>query len=351
MKFKTIFCLIALGILELSCKESQASPKAIVETKATGQTDKEIYPIPSGLKIETQEEVDIDNDEEKEVIITATDANATNTHEFWFKKGQLLHEFVYPWGSINKKWLINLDDDAEKEIVRIQGDEDGADYVIYDISGKQQKPILYFNPVLLDNRFPGQYMWAYPNDIKDVIVNQKKEIQVSLNNNFPRDDNHTQPENQKELPFLFFSGQTSQPDMKISKMNPPQFMMLKTVIGKVAKSNQNSFADQKVNQQWIGSYSCRFLRMKEESGDPRGWGTIVITIDKNSAKYQLDSYIENLKKELTIVRVTSDEIVLNEKDNPSSVFTISKNNNKYMLKSTFMDKISGDNNSYEVKKQ
>ncbi|UOU98484.1 hypothetical protein MUU74_00615 [Chryseobacterium daecheongense] len=107
----------------------------------------------------------------------------------------------------------------------------------------------------------------------------------------------------------------------------------------------------KVNQQWIGSYSCRFLRMKEESGDPRGWGTIVITIDKNSAKYQLDSYIENLKKDLTIVRVTSDEIVLNEKDNQNSVFTISKNNNKYMLKSTFMDKISGDNNSYELKKQ
>ncbi|EJL74233.1 hypothetical protein [Chryseobacterium populi] len=117
------------------------------------------------------------------------------------------------------------------------------------------------------------------------------------------------------------------------------------------KTASNKIADQKANQQWLGSYSCRFLRMKEESGDPRGWGTIVITIDKNSAEYQLDSYIENLKKDLTIVRAASDEIVFSEKDNKNSILTISRNNNKYMLKSTFMDKISGNAGSYELKKK
>lgn len=52
---------------------------------------------------------------------------------------------------------------------------------------------------------------------------------------------------------------------------------------------------------WLGNYSCNFLRMKEESADPRGWGMIRIKIKKDSVKFGLDTYIENFEKDLTVV--------------------------------------------------
>lgn len=344
--------IFLLFFLIFSCKDKQTSPGKMLDKKAEKQTNKKEYPIPSNLKIEKQEEVDFDDDEVKEVIITAADSDANNTYEFWYKDDQLIYQFKYPWGSINKKWLINLDDDKEKEIVRIQGYEDGVDYVIYDISEKQQIPILYFNPVLEDSRYPNQYMWAYPNDIKDLIVNKNKEIQVSLNNSYQRKDDHTKPENQKEFPFIFFKGQTSQPDMKLSSINKPEFQTVRFIIDKVRISTENATTpiDKTITQKWIGTYKVKFLRMKEESGDPRGWGFIILSIEQNSAKLQLDSYIENLKKDLIVVKATSDKIILADKDNKNSTFTIIKKNEKYMLESLYMDKLLGEKNSYEIEK-
>ncbi|OWP86848.1 hypothetical protein BWK60_06770 [Flavobacterium covae] len=176
MKFRFIFCFLAITVLDLSCKKNNVTVQNDSEKSSIKQVEKKVYEIPSELKIISQEEIDFDDDGTKDTIITATDDKAINTTEFWLKNNEFLYEFTYPWGSINKKWLVNLDDDAEIEIVRIQGDEDGVDYVIYDIIDKEQKAILYFNPVLEDNRYPNQFMWAYPNDIKGLIVNQKREI-------------------------------------------------------------------------------------------------------------------------------------------------------------------------------
>lgn len=352
MKNIKILSVIILCILVYSCKDKQTAQDKMLDKKIEKQTNKKEYIIPSNLKIEKQEEVDFDSDEVQEVIITAVDSDATNTYEFWYKDDQLIYQFTYPWGSINKKWLINLDDDKEKEIVRIQGYEDGVDYVIYDISEKQQIPILYFNPVLEDSRYPNQYMWAYPNDIKDLIVNQNKELQISLNNSYQREDDHTQPENQKELPFIFFKGQTSQPDMKLSSINKPEFQTVQFVIDKVRISTVNATPpiDKTITQKWIGTYKVKFLRMKEESGDPRGWGFIILIIEQNSAKLQLDSYIENIKKDLIIINSTPDKIILADKANKNSTFTIIKKNEKYMLESLYMDKLLGEKNSYEIEK-
>lgn len=248
-----ILSLIFLCILVYSCKENKVSQSMMLDGKTEKQINKKEYPIPQNLKIENQEEINIDNDEAKEIIITAVDKNADYFYEFWFKNDKLLYQFKYPWGSINKKWLINLDNDKEKEIVRIQGYEDGVDYVIYDISKTQQIPILYFNPVLEDSRYPNQYMWAYPNDIRDLIINQNNEMQVSLNNNYQREDDQTQPENQKELPFIFFQGQTNQPDMKLSNINKPEFVSVQSVINKVQKSinpNNNLLKKTSILNSW-----------------------------------------------------------------------------------------------------
>jgi hypothetical protein len=236
MKIYINFITIFIALLFFSCKKSKPLEDKILIEKTEISNIKKKYSIPSNLKIEKQEEVNIDNDISTEFIITAVNEDATRTYEFWYKNDRLIYEFNYPWVSINKKLLVNLDNDDDKEIVRIQGYEDGVDYVIYDISKQQQIPILYFNPVLEDNRFLNQYMWVYPNDITGLIINQNKEIRVSLNNEYKRDDNHIEPKSQTELPFIFFKGQTSQPEMKLPNINKPNFESVQSVINKIQKS-------------------------------------------------------------------------------------------------------------------
>lgn len=102
---------------------------------------------------------------------------------------------------------------------------------------------------------------------------------------------------------------------------------------------------------WIGNFSGSFLRMKEESGDPRSKGMINIQIQKNSANFQLDSYIENIKKDLIILIEKDNEIVLSDKNNKNWTFIMTKNNKKYFIKSNFIDKTVGENETYEMRKQ
>lgn len=102
--------------------------------------------------------------------------------------------------------------------------------------------------------------------------------------------------------------------------------------------------------QFTGSYTGHFLRMKEESGDPRGWGTIQIKINNASGNFQLDSYVENVKKDLITVKTQPFEIVLADKEDRSLTFVITRNINKYMLKSNFIDQLVGTGETYELKK-
>jgi hypothetical protein len=103
--------------------------------------------------------------------------------------------------------------------------------------------------------------------------------------------------------------------------------------------------------QFTGSYTGHFLRLKEESGDARGWGTIKINIHNASANFQLDSYVENVKKDLITVKTQPSEIVLADKEDHSLTFIITKNSNKYILKSNFIDKLVGTKETYELKNE
>jgi len=105
------------------------------------------------------------------------------------------------------------------------------------------------------------------------------------------------------------------------------------------------------NFSWLGDYSCNFLRMKEESGDPRGWGMIRIKIKKDSVKFGLDTYIEIFEKDLTVLNQNENEIILSLKNKKDSTFIITKNNNKYLLKSNFINEIVDENETYELIKQ
>ena len=102
---------------------------------------------------------------------------------------------------------------------------------------------------------------------------------------------------------------------------------------------------------FTGSYTGHFLRMKEESGDARGWGTIKIAINKDVANFQLDSYIENVNKDLITVKTEPSEIILADKKDRSSIFVITKNQDKYILKSNFINQLVGTRETYELKRE
>jgi hypothetical protein len=101
--------------------------------------------------------------------------------------------------------------------------------------------------------------------------------------------------------------------------------------------------------QFTGSYIGHFLRMKEESGDARGWGTIRININKSSADFQLDSYVENVNKDLITIKTQTSEIVLADKKDHNLTFIITKKNHIYILKSNFIDQLVGTRETYELK--
>lgn len=107
----------------------------------------------------------------------------------------------------------------------------------------------------------------------------------------------------------------------------------------------------KKNADWYGNYSCNFLRMKEESGDPRGWGMIYIDVNKNSATFKLESYIEQISKELVVLNSNDSEIIFSLKTKKDSTFIVTKKGNQYFLKSNFIDKTIGERESYILVKK
>lgn len=102
--------------------------------------------------------------------------------------------------------------------------------------------------------------------------------------------------------------------------------------------------------QFTGSYNGHFLRMKDESGDARSWATIRLKINKAVANFQLDSYVENVNKDLIIVKTQTSEIILTDKEDRSLTFIITKDHNKYFLKSNFIDQLLGTRETYELKR-
>jgi hypothetical protein len=102
--------------------------------------------------------------------------------------------------------------------------------------------------------------------------------------------------------------------------------------------------------QFTGSYTGHFLRMKGESGDARGGATIRLKINKTLANFQLDSYVENVNKDLITVKTQPSEIILADKEDQRLTFILTKHHNKYILKSNFIDQLVGTRETYELRR-
>ncbi|WP_316803704.1 carboxypeptidase-like regulatory domain-containing protein [Pedobacter nototheniae] len=109
-----------------------------------------------------------------------------------------------------------------------------------------------------------------------------------------------------------------------------------------------------INNKWEGTYEGSFLRMEEESGDPRAWGRITITIiaiENKVATFHLDTYIENVQKDLKIVHVNDKEIQLTDVDGKNLILNLSSDKTKYLLSGNLMEKIVGKKETYTLAKK
>ena len=105
-----------------------------------------------------------------------------------------------------------------------------------------------------------------------------------------------------------------------------------------------------INKIWNGKYDCRFLRIKEESADPRAYAIVVVNIENDKATFRLDSYNEQLSKDFLIINSSVNKIDLYEKGDKSSKFSITKSNNEFILTSDLLNKITGEVKNYKLKK-
>jgi len=106
-----------------------------------------------------------------------------------------------------------------------------------------------------------------------------------------------------------------------------------------------------ITKSWNGKYECNFLRIKEESADPRAYAMIYIDIKDNKATFRLDSYNEILEKDLIILNTNPNKIILQEKDNSNSKFLIIRKNDDFILTSDLLDKTTGEITTYKLKKK
>lgn len=119
---------------------------------------------------------------------------------------------------------------------------------------------------------------------------------------------------------------------------------------KTLKKWEFACKNKETDKNWNGEYEGNFLRIKEESADPRAYATIDIQIENKNATFQLDSYNEIINRNLLVSESAPNKITLIEKDNKNSTFTMTKNNTNFILTSDLLNKITGEMTTYKLKK-
>ena len=110
-------------------------------------------------------------------------------------------------------------------------------------------------------------------------------------------------------------------------------------------------SNKKISNFWDGKYEGNFLRMKEESADPRAFAMIYVDIKNNIAKFKLDSYKEILDKNLLILESDQQHIILYDKEDRNSKFIIKRKQNEFSMTSNLLDETTGNIATYTLNKK
>lgn len=102
-------------------------------------------------------------------------------------------------------------------------------------------------------------------------------------------------------------------------------------------------------RKWYGNYEGSFLRMKEESADPRSWATINLKLSKDSTNFYLFSYIEEKNFKLKLIKVKKERITFDMENNNTIIINNTKN--KWPLESSFINNLIGEKKIIELTKK
>lgn len=113
----------------------------------------------------------------------------------------------------------------------------------------------------------------------------------------------------------------------------------------------NAHQSTRITKDWIGYYEGSFLRLKDESADPRAWGTLNVKIGTDTATFHLDSYKEQIRKNLKVIFSDAKKIQLAVTGNDKQILTIVSDKNTYALSGSLMEQIIGTSDTYGIEKK
>ena len=157
--------------------------------------------------------------------------------------------------------------------------------------------------------------------------------------------------NEFKVSFIIFGKNQEQRtyiDFLLEKNSDNKFL-IKSVIN---DENLNSRSEHIRNfNKWFGNYEGAFLRMKDESADPRGWATINIDINKDYVNFHIFSYLEEKDFKLTFNKEDNESIVFNMNDESVVKLTYEIKENKYILECEYIDDLMKQKQVVELLKK
>lgn len=147
-------------------------------------------------------------------------------------------------------------------------------------------------------------------------------------------------ENEKKINVDFLLEKNEKGDFVIASILNDKYLNIKRVDKNLDTANKIDSG--KSLSKWFGNYEGSFLRMKDESADPRGWATINIKLSKDSLSFYLFSYLEEKNLKLKLIKSDENSIILNMENNNTLKINNTGSKNKYTLESSYINDLLGE---------
>jgi hypothetical protein len=135
----------------------------------------------------------------------------------------------------------------------------------------------------------------------------------------------------------------------LKKLNDFIILNLKTEEGLIKKWKFKNYSSFRSYEEWKGIYEGSFLRLKDESADPRAWGQIKLEINAVNAKLSIDSYVENIEVNMELIGESNEELKFKELSSNKTII-LTKKIDKILLEGDFIESIVGIKEQYQIKK-
>ncbi|OWP84467.1 hypothetical protein BWK59_05250 [Flavobacterium davisii] len=197
----------------------------------------------------------------------------------------------------------------------------------------EENYVLDYDPFIKGQDYNGE---SIKKTLKIISLDNKNQFRVS----FRLFDN----KNEQRVNVDYLLEKDDSGKILINSILNDKYLNLTTSNSRKSLSNSENIGGLKIIN-WIGTYNGRFLRLKDESSDPRGWANFNIKIDKNLENFYLFSYVEEKNSKLKLINTNNDELIFRMDDN--NIIEIKKDKkSKCTLESSYIDSLTGKKISF-----